>query len=82
MLQNKSKDEGRKPSGLIIDGKVMTTDELYRSQNQKISSNSDVPNPFIGTENNDEEKVSKISKPEPEESYESSNDAWKGWDEG
>ena len=82
MLQNKSKDDGRKPSGLIIDGKVMTTDELYRSQNQKISSNSDVPNPFIETGNNDEEKVSKISKPEPEESYESSNDAWKGWDEG
>ena len=82
MLQNKSKDGGRTPSGLIIDGKVMTTDELYRSQNQKVSSNSNVPNPFIETENNDEEKVSKISKPEPEESHESSKDAWKGWDEG
>ena len=82
MLQNKSKDDGRKPNGLIIDGKVMTTDELYRSQNQTNLSDSEVQNPFIGMENKDAENVSKTSKPEPEESSESSHDAWKGWDEG
>ena len=82
MLQNKSKDDGRKPNGLIIDGKVMTTDELYRSQNQTNLSDSEVQNPFIRIENKDAENVSKTSKTEPEESSESSHDAWKGWDEG
>ena len=82
MLQNKSKDDGRKPNGLIIDGKVMTTDELYRSQNQTNLSDSEVQNPFIRIENKDAENVSKTSKTKPEESSESSHDAWKGWDEG
>ena len=40
MFQNKSNQDGKQVSGLIIDGRVMTTDELYRAhqeQNKEIS---------------------------------------------
>ena len=82
MLANKSSKDGKQVSGLVIDGKVMTTDELYHAYREQGNDTSDVPEPFVRNssitqtvESHSEENLSEIIEDEP-------NDDWKGWDEG
>ncbi|MED6312802.1 MAG: hypothetical protein VX653_03065 [Candidatus Thermoplasmatota archaeon] len=81
MLQNKSKGNGKQVSGLIIDGRVMTTDELYRVHQQQ-DAVSDVPDPFVGTTNSTQIITPITNDSESQDAEEESDDAWKGWDKG
>ena len=82
MFQNKSNQDGKQVSGLIIDGRVMTTDELYRIHQEQNKEVSDVPDPFVrsSTDNQAIEPISNENDLQIGE--EESEDAWKGWDEG
>ncbi len=81
-FRNKSNQDGKQVSGLIIDGRVMTTDELYRTHQEQNKEVSDVPDPFVrsSTENQAIEPISNENDLQIGE--EESEDAWKGWDEG
>ena len=82
MFQNKSNQDGKQVSGLIIDGRVMTTDELYRIHQEQNKEVSDVPDPFVrsSTDNQAIEPISNENDLQIGE--EEGEDAWKGWDEG
>jgi hypothetical protein len=81
-FRNKSNQDGKQVSGLIIDGRVMTTDELYRIHQEQNKEVSDVPDPFVrsSTDNQAIEPISNENDLQIGE--EESEDAWKGWDEG
>ena len=82
MLQNKSKDDGRKPSGLIIDGKVLTTDELYRAHQEQNTDASGVPKPFV-TNSSNKQNIQPVSdEGDSQNGKDDSDGDWKGWDEG
>jgi len=80
MLQNKSKQDGKRVSGLIIDGRVMTTDELYRAHQKK--DDPGVPDPFVERRNDSQKTEQTPSGSGSQIVREETNDAWKGWDEG
>ena len=80
--------------GIVIEGRVMTTDELYRSQQQTESGadesgstraqnqSSSVPDPFVG-------QPAEVASQPPNNTEQSTNkdgeqgeESWKGWDEG
>ena len=82
MLGNKSNKDGKQVSGLVIDGKVMTTDELYRAYQEQNNDASDVPEPFVTSPSNEQttHSISDVSDSKIREG--DSDDDWKGWDEG
>ena len=82
MFQNKSNQDGKQVSGLIIDGRVMTTDELYRAHQEQNKEISDVPDPFVRS-SADNQAIEPISdENDLQIGEEDGEDAWKGWDEG
>ena len=82
MFQNKSNQDGKQVSGLIIDGRVMTTDELYRAHQEQNKEISDVPDPFVRS-SADNQAIEPISdENDLQIGEEEGADAWKGWDEG
>ena len=54
MFQNKSNQDGKQVSGSIIDGRVMTTDELYHTYREQNNDISDVPEPFVRNSTNNQ----------------------------
>ena len=82
MFQNKSNQDGKQVSGLIIDGRVMTTDELYRAHQEQNKEISDVPDPFVRSSANNQAIEPISDENDLQIGEEDGEDAWKGWDEG
>ena len=82
MFQNKSNQDGKQVSGLIIDGRVMTTDELYRAHQEQNKEISDVPDPFVRTSANRQTIEAISDENDLQIGEEEDEDDWKGWDEG
>ena len=81
MLRHKSKGDGTPVSGLIIDGRVMTTDELYHVHQQQ-DAVSDVPDPFVETTNSTQIIPPITNDSVSQDAEEESDEDWKGWDKG
>jgi len=82
MFQNKSNQDGKQVSGLIIDGRVMTTDELYRAHQEQDKNGSDVPDPFVRNSTNNQTIEAISDENDLRIGEEEGENAWKGWDEG
>ena len=82
MFRNKSNQDGKQVSGLIIDGRVMTTDELYHAHQEQNKESSDVPDPFVRNSTNNQVIESISNENDLRIGEEEGGDAWKGWDEG
>ena len=82
MLGNRSSKDGKQVSGLVIDGKVMTTDELYRAYQEKNNDTSGVPEPFVTNPSNKQNIQSVSDDGDSKNGKDDSDDDWKGWDEG
>ena len=82
MFRNKSNQDGKQVSGLIIDGRVMTTDELYRAHQEQNKEVSDVPDPFVRSSTNNQAIEPISDENDLQIGEEQGEDAWKGWDEG
>ena len=82
MFQNKSNQDGKQVSGLIIDGRVMTTDELYRAHQEQNKEISDVPDPFVRSSTNNQAIETISDENDLQIGEDDGEDAWKGWDEG
>ncbi len=82
VFRNKSNQDGKQVSGLIIDGRVMTTDELYHAHQEQNKESSDVPDPFVRNSTNNQLIESISNENDLRIGEEEGEDAWKGWDEG
>ena len=82
VFRNKSNQDGKQVSGLIIDGRVMTTDELYHAYQEQNKEVSDVPDPFVRSSTNNRVKEPISDENDLQIGEEEGGDAWKGWDEG
>lgn len=82
MLGNRSSKDGKQVSGLVIDGKVMTTDELYRAYQEQNIDASGVPEPFVRNPSNNKTIQSVSDESDFQIGEDDSDDEWKGWDEG
>ncbi len=82
VFRNKSNQDGKQVSGLIIDGRVMTTDELYHAHQEQNKEVSDVPDPFVRSSTNNRVKEPISDENDLQIGEEEGGDAWKGWDEG
>ena len=82
MLGNRSRKDGKQVSGLVIDGKVMTTDELYRAYQNQNNDASGVPEPFVTNPSNKQTIQSVSNVGDSQLGEDDSDDDWKGWDEG
>ena len=93
-FRSRSNAPQQQVKGIVIEGRVMTTDELYRSQQQTESGagesgitqaqnqSSSVPDPFVG-------QPAEVASQPPNNTDQSTNkdgeqggESWKGWDEG
>ncbi len=93
-FRSRSKAPKQQVSGVVIEGRVMTTDELFRAQQQNDSGadeagiaqaqrqSSNVPDPFVG-------QPAEVASQPPNNTDQSTNkdgeqggESWKGWDEG
>jgi len=82
VFRNKSNQDGKQVSGLIIDGRVMTTDELYHAHQEQNKEVSDVPDPFVRSSTNNRVKEPISDENDLQIGEKEGGDAWKGWDEG
>ena len=82
MLGNRSSKDGKQVSGLVIDGKVMTTEELYRAYQEQNNDTSGVPEPFVTNPSNKQNIQSVSDEGDSQNGKDDSDDDWKGWDEG
>lgn len=89
-LKNRDSKDGKQVSGIVIEGRVMTTDELYRAQQAGIEGSSEsqghetdrIPDPFTGSQDSQPEReLNRTSGTSPEASDKDS-DKWRSWDEG
>jgi len=93
-FRSRSKAPKQQVSGVVIEGRVMTTDELFRAQQQNDSGadeagiaqaqrqSSNVPDPFVG-------QSTEITSQQPNKTDSSTSkdedkggESWRGWDEG
>jgi cell division protein ZapA (FtsZ GTPase activity inhibitor) len=72
---------------IMIQGTIMTTDELFKAHNQ--TKDKEIPEPFISSDNIEseiaEEKyhtIPELKNNKAELSEEESENKWKKWDEG
>ena len=82
LFRNKSNQDGKQVNGLIIDGRVMTTDELYHAHQEQNKEVSDVPDPFVRSSTNTQAIEAISDENDLQIGEEEGEDAWKGWDEG
>lgn len=86
--RNRTQPDSKKVSGIVIDGRVMTTDELYRAQRgDTIDSSNAAPQPSVPDPFLSEQSVSETRPAAPPSSGAESADSeasedWRGWDEG
>lgn len=93
-FRSRSKAPKQQVSGVVIEGRVMTTDELFRAQQQNESGaddagiaqvqrqSSNVPDPFVGQSS----EVASLPPNKTDSSTSKDGDqgggSWRGWDEG
>ena len=93
-FRSRSKAPKQEVRGIVIEGRVMTTDELYRTQ-QKTESGSDengiaqaqrpssnVPDPFVGQSDEVFSQTPTKSDSSTNKDGEQGGESWRGWDEG
>ena len=93
-FRSRSKAPKQEVRGIVIEGRVMTTDELYRTQ-QKTESGSDengiaqaqrpssnVPDPFVGQSDEVVSQTPTKSDSSTNKDGEQGGESWRGWDEG
>ena len=96
-LRNRSPEQ-KKVSGIVINGRVMTTDELYQAQREGDSSSEgesgqviqrptdSVPDPFIdsteSTQSGSPDSQSAKSQESTNDTTTEGEDKWRSWDEG
>jgi len=93
-FRGRSKAPKQEVRGIVIEGRVMTTDELYRTQQktesgadengiaqaQRLSSN--VPDPFVGQSDEVVSQTPNKSDSSTNKDGEQGGESWRGWDEG
>ena len=91
-FRGRSKAPKQQVSGVIIEGRVMTTDELFRAQQQNESGadeagiaqaqrpSSNIPDPFVGQSTEVASQPPK--KTDSSTSIDEGGESWRGWDEG
>ena len=93
-FRSRSKAPKQQVSGVVIEGRVMTTDELFRAQQQNESGadevgiaqaqrpSSNIPDPFVGQSS----EVASLPPNKTDSSTSKDGDqgggSWRGWDEG
>ena len=82
MFRNKTSQDGKQVSGLIIDGRVMTTDDLYHAYQEQNKNGPDVPDPFVRNSTNSQTIEAISDENDFRIGEEEDEDDWKGWDEG
>ena len=93
-FRSRSKAPKQEVRGIVIEGRVMTTDELYRTQ-KKTESGSDengiaqaqrpssnVPDPFVGQSDEVVSQTPTKSDSSTNKDGEQDGKSWRGWDEG
>ena len=93
-FRSRSKAPKQQVSGVIIEGRVMTTDELFRAQQQNDSSadevgiaqvqrqSSNVPDPFVGQSTEVASQPPKKTDSSTSKDGDQGGESWRGWDEG
>ena len=91
-FRSRSKAPKQQVSGVVIEGRVMTTDELFRAQQQTESGadeagiaqaqhpSPNVPDPFVGQSTEVASQPPK--KTDSSTSIDEGGESWRGWDEG
>lgn len=89
-LKNRDSGDGKQVSGIVIEGRVMTTDELFRAQQGGDAGSNEpqrhgvdkVPDPFTGSQDSQPEQESARISDASQEASEQGSDKWRSWDEG
>jgi len=93
-FRSRSKAPKQQVSGVVIEGRVMTTDELFRAQQQNESGadevgiaqvqrqTSNVPDPFVGQSAEVASQPPKKTDSSTSKDGDQGGESWRGWDEG
>ena len=93
-FRSRSKAPKQQVSGVVIEGRVMTTDELFRAQQQNESSadevgiaqvqrqSSNVPDPFVGQSTEVASQPPNKTDSSTSKDGDQGGESWRGWDEG
>jgi len=93
-FRSRSKAPKQQVSGVVIEGRVMTTDELFRAQQQTESSadevgiaqvqrqSSNVPDPFVGQSTEVASQPPNKTDSSTSKDGDQGGESWRGWDEG
>jgi len=93
-FRSRSKAPKQEVRGIVIEGRVMTTDELYRTQQQTESGadesgitqaqrqSPNVPDPFVGQSAEVVSQTPNKSESSTNKDGEKDGESWRGWDEG
>ena len=93
-FRSRSKAPKQQVSGVVIEGRVMTTDELFRAQQQTESGadevgiaqaqrpSSNIPDPFVGQSTEVASQPPKKTDSSTNKDGEQGGESWRGWDEG
>ena len=93
-FRGRSKAPKQQVSGVIIEGRVMTTDELFRAQQQNESGadeagiaqaqrpSSNIPDPFVGQSTEVASQPPNKTDSSTSKDGDQGGESWRGWDEG
>jgi len=93
-FRSRSKAPKQQVSGVVIEGRVMTTDELFRAQQQTESGadeagiaqaqspSSNIPDPFVGQSTEVASQPPKKTDSSTSKDGDQGGESWRGWDEG
>jgi len=93
-FRSRSKAPKQQVSGVVIEGRVMTTDELFRAQQQTESGadeagiaqaqrpSSNIPDPFVGQSTEVASHPPKKTDSSTSKDGDQGGESWRGWDEG
>jgi len=93
-FRSRSKAPKQQVSGVVIEGRVMTTDELFRAQQQTESGadeagiaqaqrpSSNIPDPFVGQSAEVASHPPKKTDSSTSKDGDQGGESWRGWDEG
>ena len=93
-FRSRSKAPKQQVSGVVIEGRVMTTDELFRAQQQTESGadeagiaqaqhpSPNVPDPFVGQSTEVASQPPKKTDSSTSKDGDQGGESWRGWDEG
>ena len=93
-FRSRSKAPKQQVSGVVIEGRVMTTDELFRAQQQTESGadeagiaqaqrpSSNIPDPFVGQSTEVASQPPNKTDSSTSKDGDQGGESWRGWDEG